>query len=98
MPLHFAPKAVRDIQDIGDYIGAENPAAAARLIDALEARCARIEDAPRAGVRRPELKTGLRSIAFQRYVIFYTLQEDVVRIERVLHGARDIEALFAEDE
>jgi toxin ParE1/3/4 len=98
MPLHFAPKAIRDIREIGDYIGTENPAAAGRLVDALEARCARIEDAPRAGIHRPELKTGLRSIAFRRYVIFYTLQQDTIRIERVLHGARDIEALFAEDE
>jgi toxin ParE1/3/4 len=47
-------------------------------------------DAPRGGVPRPTLWPGLRSIAFQRYVIFYTTDGDEVRIERILHGARDI--------
>jgi toxin ParE1/3/4 len=39
----------------------------------------------------------LRSLPFRRYVIFYTLGADSVRIERVLHGARDVAALFDDD-
>lgn len=39
----------------------------------------------------------LRSIPFQHYVVFYMAEGDNVRIERVLHGARDIEAVFDED-
>lgn len=31
MALSFAPAAVQDIEEIGDYIRAENPAAARRL-------------------------------------------------------------------
>ncbi|ESY67651.1 hypothetical protein X743_26620 [Mesorhizobium sp. LNHC252B00] len=37
---------------------------------------------------------GLRSIAFQRYVILYTADGDDVRIERILHGARDIPTIL----
>ena len=35
MPVHFAPKAARDIEEIADYIEAENPVAAHRFVSAL---------------------------------------------------------------
>jgi toxin ParE1/3/4 len=96
MAVIFAPAAAQDIEEIGDYIHAENPAAAMRFVVALRERCGRIADAPRGGAPRPDLWPALRSIAFQRYVIFYSVESDVVRIERILHGARDIEAIFDE--
>lgn len=73
MALSLAPTAVQDIEEIGDYIQAENPAAARRLIAALRVRCDTILDAPRGGAPRSDLSPGLRSVAFQRYVIFYTV-------------------------
>ncbi|UVK47182.1 type II toxin-antitoxin system RelE/ParE family toxin [Mesorhizobium sp. AR07] len=96
MAVIFAPAASQDIEEISDYIHAENPAAARRLIAGLRERCDRIEDTPRGGVSRSALWPGLRSIAFQRYVIFYTARGDEVRIERILHGARDIPTIFEE--
>ncbi|MGX5849449.1 type II toxin-antitoxin system RelE/ParE family toxin [Mesorhizobium sp. PL10] len=96
MALSFAPAAVHDIEEIGDYIDAENPPAARRFIAALRVRCGRIVDAPRGGAPRPDLWPGLRSVAFQKYVIFYTADDDDVRVERILHGARDIEGIFDE--
>jgi toxin ParE1/3/4 len=97
MPVAFAPAAARDIEEIGDYIHAENPPAAARFTATLRARCLRIADAPRGDAPRPALWPALRSVPFRRYVIFYTLDGNNVRIERVLHGARDIEAVFDAD-
>nr|WP_280174560.1 type II toxin-antitoxin system RelE/ParE family toxin [Mesorhizobium prunaredense] len=52
MAVLFAPAAAQDIEDIGDYIHAENPAAAMRFVTALRARCSRIVDAPHGGVPR----------------------------------------------
>ena len=39
---------------------------------------------------------GLRMAIHRRYLIFYRElpEEDVVRVERVLHGARDLPRLF----
>ncbi|MBZ9725228.1 type II toxin-antitoxin system RelE/ParE family toxin [Mesorhizobium sp. ESP6-5] len=97
MALSFAPAAVQDIEEIGDYIHAENPPAAHRFIAALRGRCGRIENAPRGGAPRSELWPGLRSVAFQKCIIFYTAQGNDVRVERILHGARDIEGIFEEE-
>jgi toxin ParE1/3/4 len=94
----FAPAAVQDIEEISDYIHAENPPAALRLVTALRARCAGIADMPHIGAPRPSLWPNLRSVPFKRYVIFYTTNSADVRIERVLHGARDIDTLFAEND
>jgi len=55
------------------------------------------------GRAREELAASLRSFPFGRYVIFYVPFEDgidVVGIDvvRVLHGARDIDAIFSESQ
>jgi len=57
----------------------------------LEASCADLLGFPKSGRARPELAPDLRSKPHGRYVIFYTPGRKSVRIERILHGARDIE-------
>jgi toxin ParE1/3/4 len=47
---------------------------------------------------RDDLADGLRSIPFGAYLIFYRLYTDEIRIERVLHGARNLNALFGGEE
>lgn len=96
MRISFAPAAEKDVEEIGDYIHADNPAAAYRFVRSLRVRCGELGDAPLAGRSRQELLPGLRSIAFRRYVIFYTASAGDVRIERILHGARDLPTLFPE--
>jgi toxin ParE1/3/4 len=40
---------------------------------------------------------GLRSVAVEPHVIFYRVTRSAVEIVRVLHGRRDVEAVFAEE-
>lgn len=49
---------------------------------------------PAAAPLRNELGDGIRMVTLGRYLIFYTAGDENVRIERILHGARDISALF----
>lgn len=49
------------------------------------------------GRARDELAAELRSFPFGRYVIFYEPIEDGIDVVRVLHSARDIDAVFGED-
>jgi len=39
----------------------------------------------------------MRSIVARPYVVFYRLNEDSVQIVRVLHGRRDIDAVFVDE-
>ena len=46
------------------------------------------------GVARDDLGPGLRALPFRDYIIFYRDEPRGVIVVRVLHGARDIGALF----
>lgn len=94
MPCFFSPRAERDLEEIGDAIATDNPPRALSFIVALRARCEKIEAMPLAAPLRPELGEGLRMVVFGNYLIFYRVLLETVRIERVLHGARDIPDLF----
>lgn len=94
MPVVFSPQAEMDVEDIADFIAADNPSHATRFVQELRAHCDRIGLMPTAYRARPELGATLRSCSHGRYVIFFTHTDTQLRIERVLHGARDIGALF----
>ncbi|MBX3529837.1 MAG: type II toxin-antitoxin system RelE/ParE family toxin [Rhizobiaceae bacterium] len=97
MRIIFAPSARGDLREIGDYIAADNRPAAKRMVAALQERARRLVDAPRLGKLRPDLQPGLRSIPFRNYVILYRVEDAAIRIERIIHGARDIDAVFEDD-
>jgi toxin ParE1/3/4 len=94
MKLRFRPNALRDLEEIQDYIVEDNPAAAGRLVGFLRKTCVFLADNPYAGRPRPELRPDLRSFAARRYVILYRLLGDTLEIVNVVHGSRDIEAMF----
>jgi toxin ParE1/3/4 len=96
--LEFSPEAAADLADVGAYIARDNPKRARSFVDELEARCAGLTHYPDRGRARPELASDLRSVPHGHYVIFYTPGVAVVRIERILHGARDLEGKFLASE
>ena len=98
MRVIFSPLAVNDIEEIGDYIFNKSPRAARKVTSELRARCRSLSENPRRGVNRPEIETGLRSIPLGNFVIFYVIDKETVRIQRILHGARDLGALMNSDE
>ena len=56
-------------------------------------RCAR-GGFPGTGVVRHDVAADLRMLPHGSYLIFYREQEDHARIERILHRARDVDALM----
>lgn len=90
----FAARAAADLEEIGDYIAEDNPARAKSFIIELRARCKHIADMPRAYPLRPEIAPDIRTVATGNYVIFYSVHADHVLIERIAHGARNIEEIF----
>lgn len=49
------------------------------------------------GVAKQEYADNIRMLAYQKYLIFFSVQENskAVVIERVLHSARNINEVFA---
>ncbi|HTN39873.1 MAG TPA: type II toxin-antitoxin system RelE/ParE family toxin [Asticcacaulis sp.] len=94
MKVGFSPLSRDDLMIIADYIALDNPRRAFSYVGEIEARCQRIMDAPRSGILRNDIAEGLRSIPFGAYLIFYRLLAEEIRIERILHGARNLNAVF----
>ena len=96
MHCGFSPSAELDLEEIGDYIARDNPRRAVSFITELKARCLLIVHAPYGSPLWEELGAGIRMAPFGRYLIFYTVHEDAdeVRVERILHAARDIDQSF----
>jgi toxin ParE1/3/4 len=88
------PKAVQDLEAIGDFIANDNPARAVLFIDELLVLCVRIAERPDAFQRRNDLADGLRQAVHGRYLVLFTPDENGVVIERVIHGARRLEDLI----
>ena len=78
--------------DIAISIAQDNPARALTFVDELEARCDALGGAPGIGTSRPELGDGVRMLPHGRYLIFYREVNKGLRVERFMHGARDIAA------
>ncbi|RAW89011.1 type II toxin-antitoxin system RelE/ParE family toxin [Photorhabdus laumondii] len=95
MKLSISPLAEHDLEEIGDWIAQDNPVRALSFTKELYQQCLLLAEAPAIYRERPELGKGVRSSAYGCYVVFFQIIDDTeVRIERILHGSRDIVSIF----
>jgi toxin ParE1/3/4 len=94
--LLLSPRAATDLEEIAEYIARDNPVRAASFVAELEAKCRSVAEAPEIYPQRNDLAPGLRMAVHGRYLVLYRALdgERAVRIERVLHGARDLPGLI----
>ncbi len=88
------PLAGNDLDEIWLYIAQDNPDSADALLDKIEECCQALAQFPFIGTNRDELMPDLRSLPVGNYLIFYMPIEDGIVVVRVLHGMRDVDALF----
>ncbi len=92
----FSPQALLDLQGILVYIGSDRPQAAQRFVKRLKEKCRFLVTTPFAGTSHDDLSPGLRAFSVGDYVIYYHPTETGIRVERVLHGSRDVDMMFFE--
>ena len=96
--LLLSPLAERDIVEIGSYIADDNPSRARTFVGELDVFLSMLSRNPLIGRTRSELARDLRSIPFVGYpytVCYRAMPRKAgVKVERVLHGARDVGPLF----
>jgi toxin ParE1/3/4 len=89
-------QAEEDLIDIWLYIANDDVRAADRLLDEIEGNFSLLAEQPRLGPARPDIAPALRYLPVRRYLILYREIADGVEIVRVVHGARDVQALMAD--
>lgn len=88
--LVLSPRAVDDLEQIGEYIARDAPARAVSFVTELQEKCEAVAAAPERYRAREDLAPGLRMAVHGRYLVFFRdlPGQGTVRIERILHGAR----------
>lgn len=91
----LTPDAASDLTEIVQFVHADSPSNASRLIDQFEEIFHVIARRPRIGHRRLDLADeALRIFPLHSFLIIYRPETSPVQIIRILHGARDLGAFF----
>ena len=90
--VRITPEAEADIRSIGDYIVAQHaPDSACRFVQSLRRRISSLKIFPEGYGLAPEAQAvgvELRQIVHGMYRVLYTVDDKVVTIHAVRHGAR----------
>ncbi|MBD2307506.1 type II toxin-antitoxin system RelE/ParE family toxin [Chroococcidiopsis sp. FACHB-1243] len=97
------PQVIRDLIELATYIAEDNLDVSDRFLAAAEATFNQLAKMPQigklcqfsnpilAGIRQQGIK------GFKKYLVFYRPSDSGIEILRVIHSARDIEAILDDD-
>jgi toxin ParE1/3/4 len=104
-PLLRTERADQDLREATLYLLEEaGQDVALRFLSAVDETFALLEEQPGIGrgyvPENPELQDfrSWRVHRFERYLVFYRELEDTVRVERILHGSRNIWSVLGLEE
>ncbi len=91
--ISFRPLAEADLFGLYRYIAAEaGHDVAGAYIDRIEAACLALETFPERGMRRDDIRPGLRTMGFERRAtIVFQVRKAHVVIVRIFYGGQDYE-------
>jgi toxin ParE1/3/4 len=83
---------IDDLTEAYAYLAPRSPRAADRLLLEVDLLAHSLSRFPEIGRQRPQLGAGVRAFPVRRfpYVVFYTIEADLVLLKRLLHGARKL--------
>lgn len=97
------PQVIRDLIELATYIAEDNLDASDRFLAAAEATFNQLAKMPQIGklyrFSNPTL-AGIRQQAikvFKKYLVFYRPTDLGIEVLRVIHSARDLEAILEDD-
>ena len=91
--IFYSGPARRDLDEIWDYIAADNPIAASKFVDKMLTAAQSYANQPRLGEARFDLMPDCRHFTVGQYVIYYRPVADGIEQIRILHGARSVDDL-----
>ncbi len=94
MPSDFrfelTPEALGDIRGLlASSLSTWGPEQSRRYQGALDRAFDNLTRFPNLGLQRDDLFAGCRVLRVERHVVFYEVDEDIVRVARILHDRMD---------
>jgi toxin ParE1/3/4 len=91
----LSPQANSDLTGIFDYIAKERPRAASRVVGKIIKRLESLADHPLSGEAQPKYGADTRFSTVENYLIIYRPRDQGIEVVRIIHGARDYDALLS---
>lgn len=94
----WAETAWRDLERIADYIAEDSPGYAAAFVRRIRDHARSLEEMAERGRVVPELEEpAVRELIVGSYRLIYEIEGADVNILGVIHGARDLSALWGKE-
>ena len=94
MRLELSAFVEGDLDFIAATIAEDNPQRAVTFIQDIRAKLAAVARDPLIYQLRPDIGEAARMASVGRYAILFRVADDVVRVERVVYGGRDLPDMF----
>ena len=104
MTIRYTPEAVRDLQELRQYISKvlNNPKAATRISKGILDSCARLKQYPHLGMSleaKIGISTDLRYLICEKHIAFYRIDDNVISVARIIDGRQDyLRILFGNED
>lgn len=90
MKVHWTEEAARDLEAIYDYIAADSPHHALKMVEKLLGRSDQIAQFPYSGRKiRDQDCDALREVIEGRYRIGYRILDDRIEVLKLVHTSRE---------
>ena len=101
--VEFSNRANAQIRSIFSYIAEDNADAALKMVDKLEEKARRLEEAPYSGAELPQdeypfLQSGYRRLIVSPFIMYYRIINQTVYITHIIHAKRNQTKTLAEEE
>jgi toxin ParE1/3/4 len=96
MKVVLTESALADLDDVAEWIGADDWDRADQFVEILRAKCMTLATHARRYPSVEGARPELRKLSFRDYLIFYQVIGGGVDVVRIVHGARDWAALLGE--
>lgn len=90
MKFRISQAANNDLRDIAAHFARDNPPRAVSFIDELAGKIRSVAGQPLLYPLRNMWGIGYRSALYRNYHIVYRVDDEMMEIVRVIHGARNI--------
>ncbi|GBE93060.1 type II toxin-antitoxin system RelE/ParE family toxin [Nostoc cycadae] len=86
--------ASRDLNEIAEYFAQNSLEAGENFFQEFNRKCQQLVTFPNSGRSYAEIRSDLRGLTLEGYIIFYRLLDDGIEILRVVSGRRNLPSVF----
>ncbi len=87
-------QASRDLDEISEYFVSRNIEVGEKLLQLFNEKCTRLMQFPNMGKSYAHIRSWLRGIPLDNYIIFYEVLDDEITILRVVSGRQNLTELM----